>query len=465
MANKWRIEEGKNGIRIFTDENDDNDCFPLKKENYVRWGTVMDRLESMVSVHNQQVDAFEKQVADMVDDIKELSDMNSDLCKEMDAINEREGGVTMNYPILQGLINELSSLLAAAPTGGCSKCVYRPANGEPCDRCNVVTDCFALSLDNRNCGTCKDFGTDRTTMCPSCFDRGIYFYWEPKEGGGELVEGGQCDNDCINCDSHICCPTPAPLEKSCDACKYGHIGLGEDPCFECDDYSEWTPKDVTSPPDELFKCQVCGKFIRADEGITTLNGWWVCDNDSCRTLDDENEATEIPYKKWEPTTNMERRLLEVKDGLHQLLDIFLLKGIAVDALPTENVIALREMDCTNCNHKLRKFSEYPCNECMAYKTDYEKWEYPNHRDKSCGECEYVNRERNKHPCDICLASRMGSEWKPKEPVPINERKCQNCKHKMLKFDTAPCSECLSYKTNYSKWEWEGREWSTQNCPK
>ena len=41
-----------------------------------------------------------------------------------------------------------------------------------------------------------------------------------------------------------------------------------------------------------YKCEVCDKLIKEDEGITTLNGLWVCDNDSCRTLDDENNAIE-----------------------------------------------------------------------------------------------------------------------------------------------------------------------------
>ncbi len=41
---------------------------------------------------------------------------------------------------------------------------------------------------------------------------------------------------------------------------------------------------------EKYKCMVCGKFISNNEGITTVDGLWVCDNGSCRTLDDENEA-------------------------------------------------------------------------------------------------------------------------------------------------------------------------------
>jgi ribosomal protein S26 len=39
-----------------------------------------------------------------------------------------------------------------------------------------------------------------------------------------------------------------------------------------------------------YECQYCGKFIPEDEGITCVDGSWVCDDNSCRTLDDENEA-------------------------------------------------------------------------------------------------------------------------------------------------------------------------------
>jgi ribosomal protein L37AE/L43A len=43
---------------------------------------------------------------------------------------------------------------------------------------------------------------------------------------------------------------------------------------------------------EKYKCEVCGSFITNDEGITTLSGLWVCDNDTCRELDEENQAIE-----------------------------------------------------------------------------------------------------------------------------------------------------------------------------
>lgn len=41
-----------------------------------------------------------------------------------------------------------------------------------------------------------------------------------------------------------------------------------------------------------YRCQVCGKFISTNDGITTLNGYWVCDSNKCRTLNDENQSIE-----------------------------------------------------------------------------------------------------------------------------------------------------------------------------
>jgi hypothetical protein len=41
---------------------------------------------------------------------------------------------------------------------------------------------------------------------------------------------------------------------------------------------------------EQYKCQCCGEFITEDQGITCHNGEWVCDNDSCRILDKNNES-------------------------------------------------------------------------------------------------------------------------------------------------------------------------------
>lgn len=46
-----------------------------------------------------------------------------------------------------------------------------------------------------------------------------------------------------------------------------------------------------------YNCQRCGKLIPEDEGITCLNGYWVCDTDTCRTLDDDNDAHMIPAER------------------------------------------------------------------------------------------------------------------------------------------------------------------------
>lgn len=42
---------------------------------------------------------------------------------------------------------------------------------------------------------------------------------------------------------------------------------------------------------QRYKCQACGKWIYDEDGVTTLGGEWVCDSASCRTLDNENDAT------------------------------------------------------------------------------------------------------------------------------------------------------------------------------
>jgi len=41
---------------------------------------------------------------------------------------------------------------------------------------------------------------------------------------------------------------------------------------------------------KYYQCQKCGKFITEEEGVTCIDGSWVCDNDNCRTLDEDNEA-------------------------------------------------------------------------------------------------------------------------------------------------------------------------------
>jgi len=71
---------------------------------------------------------------------------------------------------------------------------------------------------------------------------------------------------------------------------------------------------------EQYECMVCGKLITDDEGVTTLNGLWVCDNDSCRTLDEDNEATEkeirITDKKSYLLCNADDSEFYIPDALH-----------------------------------------------------------------------------------------------------------------------------------------------------
>lgn len=49
---------------------------------------------------------------------------------------------------------------------------------------------------------------------------------------------------------------------------------------------------------EKYKCACCGKFITENEGITTLEGLWVCDNNSCRILNNDNDSN-INGLSWE----------------------------------------------------------------------------------------------------------------------------------------------------------------------
>lgn len=61
--------------------------------------------------------------------------------------------------------------------------------------------------------------------------------------------------------------------------------------LECEGFS-----DEVYIEDEQYQCQSCGKFITEDEGVTCEDGSWVCDEDTCRTLDEDNEAHIIERK-------------------------------------------------------------------------------------------------------------------------------------------------------------------------
>ena len=47
----------------------------------------------------------------------------------------------------------------------------------------------------------------------------------------------------------------------------------------------------------IYICPVCGGDVTNDTGITTLNGYFVHDDNNCRILDEEtNESTEREIK-------------------------------------------------------------------------------------------------------------------------------------------------------------------------
>ena len=41
---------------------------------------------------------------------------------------------------------------------------------------------------------------------------------------------------------------------------------------------------------EQYRCDYCNKLVDEDDAVTTIDGNYVCDKDSCRTLDGDNEA-------------------------------------------------------------------------------------------------------------------------------------------------------------------------------
>lgn len=57
---------------------------------------------------------------------------------------------------------------------------------------------------------------------------------------------------------------------------------------EADYYIDFKLDELTEV--ESYKCQVCGKFVAENQGITTLEGNWVCDDDSCRTLTEDSDS-------------------------------------------------------------------------------------------------------------------------------------------------------------------------------
>ena len=83
-------------------------------------------------------------------------------------------------------------------------------------------------------------------------------------------------------------------ENFCWACQsyYGSKGEFSEADIEYMRLNGISPRDIDCK--EEFKCEICGKFIAEDEGITLYDGSWVCDNFECRgELDEENQ----PIKK------------------------------------------------------------------------------------------------------------------------------------------------------------------------
>lgn len=73
----------------------------------------------------------------------------------------------------------------------------------------------------------------------------------------------------------------------------------------------------------MYKCQVCNKLVTKDEGVTTLNGYWVCDNNSCRILREDNESIErdkkmkVSYYK----VGCEPETIEIENSLEALQEL------------------------------------------------------------------------------------------------------------------------------------------------
>lgn len=64
-----------------------------------------------------------------------------------------------------------------------------------------------------------------------------------------------------------------------------------------EDWEKVVENELCKYPDSpdfesYYQCICCGDFIPETEGIETVNGHWVCNNDSCRTFDNNNRAIE-----------------------------------------------------------------------------------------------------------------------------------------------------------------------------
>lgn len=54
--------------------------------------------------------------------------------------------------------------------------------------------------------------------------------------------------------------------------------------------TNWFLQDLHVGTLNFYKCMACGAMIPEEYGITANDGSWVCDDSSCRTLDEDNKA-------------------------------------------------------------------------------------------------------------------------------------------------------------------------------
>lgn len=86
-------------------------------------------------------------------------------------------------------------------------------------------------------------------------------------------------------------PTPEPVQVGSQDPAQGEEEPADDSVSQ--DKPEITICELPKEEKPRYFCEVCGALITDDEGITTTDGSWVCDKDSCRWLDKDNDA----YKK------------------------------------------------------------------------------------------------------------------------------------------------------------------------
>lgn len=53
-----------------------------------------------------------------------------------------------------------------------------------------------------------------------------------------------------------------------------------------------------------FRCERCGCLIREEDGVTCHGGEWVCDRDTCRTLDSITNESYIKQGEYEAKASL-----------------------------------------------------------------------------------------------------------------------------------------------------------------